>query len=801
VIIAACERRTVLKHHSPTSRANLYIQLLGLIAMLAAALAIAAPRSAAAAAPAQLDLEFDGSDNAGTLNSFLATSLPGTSAPNGGASVHTAAPGTLQIVTTAGDLLPFGTGQDNALAYQYDSAGAYTIGARLLKPTFAAPFQSAGIYIGKAGNQYIRFTAGKGSKGSNGERLELDVLESNGKLRTSTIALAPGTFASINSSLDLFLNIDHAGSGKITALYRIDSDDPNAGRLATSRSFPRWLRQGGAVAVSAGVISTSRGTFTPNTISYDWFRITATAQATAAVIGTKTVDKDGVSGPGVNPGDTLTYTISVTNNSATTSVQVADPMPVDTSYVAGSATGGATFDAASNRIVWQNGSLGAGATTSFSYKVQINQAPLQSSTIVNTAALTYGASTVPALLSAATTVGITPDLSDSTYTANPGLVGPNGTVTYTLNLLNDGTAAASGASAQLAVPTGTVLVAGSASASSGSLSIDPSLTKITWSAAGPLAIGGTATITFTTNVGSAFANGAPIASQAIIQASGALPVLATAQSIYAVAAAVVGTKTVDKAVADPGATLTYLITVSNTSGAAASDVQVADPIPQDTSYVGNLSASAGVPTYDSGANQVLWQIPTLAASQSITMSFQVQINQLPLHSASITNRATLIVPGAPQSLLSAVTSVRGVADLSHSIYTADPLVVGPNGTITYALDLLNDGTTAASNASATLTIPAGSSLVANSAAATSGSLNVNTALNTITWTAGAPLTIGAVTRISFQVKLGITTVNSILSSTATLQADGFVPNAKIAQARFSPSQLQAQYVYLAAIRR
>src|SRR5439155_25647116 len=137
--------------------------------------------------------------------------------------------------------------------------------------------------------------------------------------------------------LDLFLNIDHA-SNKLTALYRIDSDDPNAGRLATSRNFPRWLRQGSSQDVSAGVISTSRGTFTPNTVSYDWLRISAAPQAVAAVTGTKTVDKDGVPpGPGVNPGDTLTYTISVTNNSATTSVQIIDPMPVDTSYVANSA--------------------------------------------------------------------------------------------------------------------------------------------------------------------------------------------------------------------------------------------------------------------------------------------------------------------------------------------------------------------------------------------------------------------------------------------------------------------------------
>jgi uncharacterized repeat protein (TIGR01451 family) len=769
-----------------------------LIAIALAAVA-AAPRSAAAA-PAQLQLEFDGSDTAGTLNSFLATSLPGTNAPNGGATLPTATPGTLQIVSTAGDLLPFGTGQDNALAYQYDSVGSYTIGARLLKPTFAAPFQSAGIYIGKSGNQYIRFTAGKGSKGSNGERLQLDVLESNGKLRSSTIALAPGTFASINSSLDLFLNIDHAGSGKISALYRIDSDNPNAGRLATARNFPRWLRQGNSVPVSAGVISTNRGTFTPITVAYDWLRITATPQAVAAVIGTKTVDKDGVPpGPAVNPGDTLTYTISVTNNSATTNVQVSDPIPVDTSYVAGSIDDPvrATFDTATNRIVWNYGSLGTGATASFSYQVKINQAPLKSSTIINTAALTYGASTVPAQLSAATTVGITPDLSDSTYTANPGQVGPNGTVTYTLNLLNGGTAVANGATVQLSVPSNTALVANSASASSGSLSIDPSLSKITWSAAGPLAIDGTVTITFTTNVGNGFANGAQISSQALIQASGTLPTLVTAQSTYAVDEAVIGTKTVDQAVADLGATLTYLFTVSNTSGTTASNIQVVDPIPEDTSYAGNLSASAGVATHDTGTNQVGWQISTLAAGQSVTMTFQVQINQLPLHSATITNKAVLNVPGAPQSLLSAVTSVRGVADLSDSLYTADPPAVGPNGTITYALNLVSHGTAAAANAAVTLTIPAGTSLVANSATATSGNLNVNTALNTITWTANEALAIGSVTHISFQVKLGNTSTNSILSSTARLQADGFVPNVKTAQASFSQSAPGTRYLYLA----
>src|SRR5690349_2666085 len=124
-----------------------FIRLFVVLTLLLMAIAGAAPRSAQAAGPTPVALEFDGTDNQTVLTSFLSTSLPGTNAPNGGATVNTTAPGTLNIVSSAGDLAPFGTGQDNALGFQYSSLGSYTIGARLLNPVFEGPFQSAGIYI------------------------------------------------------------------------------------------------------------------------------------------------------------------------------------------------------------------------------------------------------------------------------------------------------------------------------------------------------------------------------------------------------------------------------------------------------------------------------------------------------------------------------------------------------------------------------------------------------------------------------------------------------------------------------
>jgi uncharacterized repeat protein (TIGR01451 family) len=288
-------------------------------------------------------------------------------------------------------------------------------------------------------------------------------------------------------------------------------------------------------------------------------------------------------------------------------------------------------------------------------------------------------------------------------------------------------------------------------------------------------------------------------SRAILQANETLPNIVTAQAIYSVASAVSGIKTVDKAHASPGTALKYVITVSNTSGAVANNLQVVDPLPQDTTFNFNLSATpgAGTPTYNSIINQVVWPIPTLASGQSITMTFQVLINALPLHSAVITNKAVLTVPGSPDSLLSASTIVDGVADLSHSLYTADPASVASNGTIAYTLNLLNDGTTAATNATAELTIPAGVTLVANSATATSGNLNVNTGLNKITWAAGGPLPIGSVTRISFQAKLN-GTASGPFTSTATMQATGTVPNVETAQA-FLVGPLTSGKIYMPLI--
>lgn len=774
-----------------------------LIMLLLFAVAGQAPRRVIAA-PAETNLEFTAASSGTIANSGFTQVLPGTNpADTSKLTLNTNGDGTLTVQSTNGDLSA-GAAQDNALSIApYDSSGVYTIGARLRAPlAFRSSFQSAGIYIGKSNTAYIRFTIGVGSKRAGGERLQLDVMD-NGKLRSSTIPLPNGALARIQSSLDLFLNIDHSGGGKITALYRIDSDNTNAGILATTRNFPRWLRQGNPTAIYTGIVTTNRGAPASVNTIFDWFRLTLAPQTVASVTGIKTVDRDGITGPTINPGDTLTYTIRVTNNGAATDVQVADPIPVDTAYIAGSATGGAVFDAAGNQVTW-SGALGSGAAAEFTFKVKINQAPLQSTTILNTAALTYGVNNFPALLNASTIVGGAPDLSGSIYTATPAIVGPNEHLTYELTLVNDGSVAANTIAVRLTIPAGTSFVPGSASASIGDqATVDSALNIVNWNLSA-LAVNASATISFSVQAGNTFLNGASIASLAIIQAANILPAIETAQATYSVATSVAGFKNVDKAEVDPrdplNNKLTYTITVANLSGAAAS-VQVIDPLPQDTSFVaGSLSTpAAGTASFDN--NSLTWQIPALAAAQTVTVSFQVAVNPLPLHSSVILNKAVLRNnTDGVQTLLSAATAVKGMPDLSDAVYLADPGAVGPGGTITYALTLMNIGSAAANNASAQLSLPAGTTLV-GAPTATNGAIAFDGA-GAINWNADQ-VGIGGVVRISFQVQVtGQFANGAAITSQAAIQCTDMLPSIKTAQSIFNqPAQAPTLTLYLPIIMR
>jgi len=91
------------------------------------------------------------------------------------------------------------------------------------------------------------------------------------------------------------------------------------------------------------------------------------------------------------PGSEITYRVELTNTSASTTpplaAEISDPIPANAAYVAGSATGGATYNTALNRIEW-SGTLGPmppNNRASISFRVRVNGNVATGALINNTA--------------------------------------------------------------------------------------------------------------------------------------------------------------------------------------------------------------------------------------------------------------------------------------------------------------------------------------------------------------------------------------------------------------------------------
>src|SRR5439155_19564075 len=196
------------------------------------------------------------------------------------------------------------------------------------------------------------------------------------------------------------------------------------------------------------------------------------------VVNTATVGDDGLGGPDANPadntatdadtldaapnlvvgksdgvvvarpGDTLTYTISVTNagNQDATGVVLTDTLPANTSFV--SASNGGAFGGGA--VTWVIGNLAAGATVTRTVTVQVAAtAPAGAGSLTNSATALDDGSNGPDPTPAdntgtdTDTLNAAPDLvvtkTDGAATAAPG-----STLTYTITVTNAGNQDATG---------------------------------------------------------------------------------------------------------------------------------------------------------------------------------------------------------------------------------------------------------------------------------------------------------------------------------------------------------------------
>lgn len=198
------------------------------------------------------------------------------------------------------------------------------------------------------------------------------------------------------------------------------------------------------------------------------------------------------------PGATLLYTVILRNTGPFTATEAMlhDVLPDNTSYVDGSATGGAVYLPAANAIHW-SGSIGASSEHTVTYQVRVAGGLEAGTLITNTAEVSDGLGTTWWTNVVTTTIGA--DLSRSEKVASSEVVRSGEVVTFTVIIRNTGVAPADATMVD-ELPEGLTLV-GTPEVISGPGSVISTGNVITWTGTLDAEYGNQAEVRFAAQVG------------------------------------------------------------------------------------------------------------------------------------------------------------------------------------------------------------------------------------------------------------------------------------------------------------
>ncbi|MEO7432027.1 MAG: hypothetical protein ABIR62_08380 [Dokdonella sp.] len=487
-------------------------------------------------------------------------------------------------------------------------------------------------------------------------------------------------------------------------------------------------------------------------------------------------------------GDTVTFTITATNNgpSNATGVAITDVLPAGLAYVS-STTSQGTY--ANGTGIWTVGNLaatGAGATATLTIVATVNT----DSGFTNTAAVSAAGQPDPNPANNSSSVVITPVASSDlsiTKTDNATTAIPGTAITYTIVATNAGPSTATGATVADTLPasiTGAtwtaVYSAGASGPASGTGSINATVT---------IPANGTATFTLTGTI-SATATGTLTNTATVAAPAGTTdptPGNNSATDIDTlVPTANIGVVKNGPASVVAGSAISYSVVVTNAGQSAANGTTFTDVVP--TSITG-VSATCGSPTTGAACgavnvagNTVTSTITTLPSAGSVTFTIS---GIAPPNGTSLSNTASAVPPTGvtdpdPTDNSSTVsTTVAASADLS--IVKTGPATVESGAPISYTLLIANAGPSAADGATYSDTVPAGiTGVIATCGSPLGGAACANPGVtgNTVSGSVPALPSGGSVTiTISGNAPFGTQTVNNTATVTApTGVADPNVAN-------------------------
>lgn len=417
-------------------------------------------------------------------------------------------------------------------------------------------------------------------------------------------------------------------------------------------------------------------------------------------------------------GDSLTYSIAVTNNSgsAVTSVIVTDPIPAGTSLVSGSITVDGSPRDANPAVGIPINSIPPGRTVNISFQVNVNALPPSSQTS-NQATVSFSSGPFN-YTSLSNTITLPVYQAALTLTKQTGTTRATvgDIITYTISAANPGNITVSPVVTDT-IPNGTSFVSGSVTLNGAA---QPSANPATGISTGALSPGATAVITFQLNVTSLPAS-AQIANQANANYTYQPPDGRTLSGLSSSNTVTIPvslpnvniTKSANHTSVTLGDTLTYAITAGNSGSSPITNAVITDPIPNGTTLVpGSVTVGGALVSGVNPANGV--PVGTLAPGGSITVTFTVKVGSVPAP-AQLSNTASIsfssgTFTGTSQSNSLVIPVYQPIISVAKSSNVPSATL---GDTLTYSITVTNTG-----NYNTTVTvsdpIPQGAVFVTNS---------------------------------------------------------------------------------------
>jgi uncharacterized repeat protein (TIGR01451 family) len=412
-------------------------------------------------------------------------------------------------------------------------------------------------------------------------------------------------------------------------------------------------------------------------------------------VRTATITKT-ASTPNVHPGDTVTYTVTVTNTgpaaytSASPATLTDDLSKVldDGTYVTGSATNGAKVSGTT--LTW-SGPLEVGVKETITYQVKAGPAGTGDGTLTNKVAGGPGITCEPE----GSCVTNTP-LQAYTVTkkADATEVVPGSKITYTITVKNTGKDAYTVAAPATFTDDLSKVLDDATYNGDATNSATYDAPTLSWS--GPLAVGATETITYSVTVNDPDTGDKILDNAVVTPPDGGCAPMSDSPDCRSLipSGSYSVTKSADKDNVRPGDTVTYTVAVKNTGKAAYTAEKPAafrddlTNVLDDAKYSGDATQGATV-----RGNTLAWSGP-LKVGQTIKVVYSVTVNDPDTGNLNLVNAVVPTISGGscdPAESCITHTPVRSFT-VTKTVSTTD--AVKPGDTVRYKVTVKNTGAVA-----------------------------------------------------------------------------------------------------------